>query len=49
MKRKGYSIATDIWAVGVIAFILMFGKHPFDDIDKDEDDLYESIVNVDYK
>lgn len=47
LSRKGFECRSDIWAVGVIAFVLLYGFKPFD-----ENDLYlthQRIVHDDYK
>lgn len=41
-----YTCAVDLWAVGVVTFIVLFGSFPFDDEDKLE--LFAKIRRVEY-
>lgn len=45
-KSKGISFESDIWAIGVSAFIMLTGKPPFDGGDKER--TYQKIKNCDY-
>ena len=39
VKKEKYSDKVDIWAIGVLAFTLLFGAPPFDpEEDEDEED-----------
>lgn len=29
LDQQGYTMRVDIWGLGIIMFILLFGKHPF--------------------
>lgn len=42
-KGSGYGLTCDMWAAGVIAFILIFGKAPF--YHKDRDELWRHICH----
>lgn len=47
INRNGFTYKSDVWAVGVITFVLCFGHKPFD-----ADDLYEThqrIVRANYR
>lgn len=44
LKFNRYSYKSDVWAIGVIAFELIFGHRPWKD--KDDDILYEKIVTT---
>ncbi|XP_057680456.1 serine/threonine-protein kinase H1 homolog [Corythoichthys intestinalis] len=44
--RKAYTCAVDMWAIGVIAYILLSGSMPFEDDSKTR--LYRSIVRGKY-
>lgn len=46
VNRKGFERRSDIWAIGVIAFILLYGCKPFEA--DDEKTTYDRIVRVDY-
>lgn len=44
---KGFTYRSDVWAVGVIAFVLCFGCKPFEE---DADfDIHQRIVRADYR
>ena len=40
-ENKGYSFEVDIWAVGIIMYVLLVGKYPF----KDKDEIKTKILN----
>lgn len=44
LKFNRYSYKSDVWAIGVIAFQLVYGQRPWKD--KDDDILYEKIMNT---
>ena len=46
LARKPYSSQVDLWAVGVITYILLSGTMPFDDENKSK--LYRLIIKVKY-
>lgn len=46
LLRTPYTVAVDLWAVGVITYILISGQMPFDDPNKMA--LYKRILVADY-
>lgn len=40
----GYSFPVDIWAAGVIAYILLCGYPPFNNEENDQDKLFDQII-----
>jgi protein serine kinase H len=46
LMRKPYTNAVDMWAIGVITYILLSGTMPFDDENKTR--LYRSIIRAQY-
>jgi serine/threonine protein kinase len=44
LKFNRYSYKSDVWAIGVIAFELVYGQRPWKD--KDDDILYEKIMKT---
>lgn len=44
LKFNRYSYKSDVWAIGVIAFELIFGQRPWKD--KDDDILYDKIMTT---
>ena len=46
LLRTSYTVSVDLWAVGVITYILISGQMPFDDPNKMV--LYKRILEADY-
>lgn len=46
VDRKGFALGSDIWACGVMAFVLLYGYTPFEEHDVME--TYKRISRVDY-
>ena len=44
LKFNRYSYKSDVWAIGIIAFELIYGHRPWKD--KDDDILFEKITNT---
>lgn len=47
VNRSGFERRSDIWAIGVITFILLYGYKPFEA--HDEKTTYDRIARVDYR
>lgn len=47
VEKQGFGQKSDIWAIGVIAFYLMYGRYPFTGSNKKR--IYASIIAVKYK
>lgn len=47
VNRKGFEFRSDVWAIGVIAFILSFGYKPFEENNLDA--VHRRIVLADYR
>lgn len=47
VNRKGFEFVSDVWAIGVIAFILLFGYKPFEENDLEA--VHRRIVRADYR
>lgn len=47
LERKLYSFGSDIWAIGVITYNLLFGKLPFAELDAKH--IEKRIKGIDYK
>ncbi|XP_034461073.1 serine/threonine-protein kinase DCLK1-like isoform X2 [Hippoglossus hippoglossus] len=45
VAETGYGLKIDIWAAGVITYILLCGFPPFRGGDKDQEDLFEHILS----
>src|SRR5699024_224072 len=44
LLEVGYGLPVDIWAAGVIAYILLSGYPPFANEDNDQDRLFDQII-----
>ncbi|XP_031636237.1 serine/threonine-protein kinase PLK1-like isoform X2 [Contarinia nasturtii] len=47
IMRKGFQTRSDVWAIGVICFVLLFGYKPFEEGDAFA--THERILSADYK
>ncbi|XP_028374644.2 serine/threonine-protein kinase DCLK3 [Phyllostomus discolor] len=43
LSEKGYGLEVDMWAAGVILYILLCGFPPFRSLDRDQDELFNII------
>ena len=41
--HTGYGLEVDMWATGVITYILLCGFPPFRSLDRDQEELFELI------
>ena len=49
LAEKGYDHAVDIWAAGVIAYVLLCGFPPFVSHDNNQDELFDQILQGRYE
>jgi serine/threonine protein kinase len=49
LEETGYGLKVDIWAAGVILYIMLCGFPPFRSPDKDQDELFDLIIAGDYE
>lgn len=49
LEETGYGIKVDIWAAGVILYIMLCGFPPFRSPNKDQDELFDLIVTGNYE
>lgn len=49
LEETGYGLKVDIWAAGVILYIMLCGFPPFRSANKDQDELFDLIIAGDYE
>jgi len=49
LAETGYGLEVDMWACGVITYILLCGFPPFRSVERDQDELFEVIQLGDYE
>ena len=49
LAEKGYDHSVDIWAAGVIAYVLLCGFPPFVSPDNNQDELFDQILQGRYE
>jgi serine/threonine protein kinase len=42
--KKGYNKSVDFWALGILAYELLFGIPPFYDFDRDTSIIFKQIL-----
>ena len=45
LKSVPYDKSVDIWGIGILSYLLLFGKLPFDDPDEDENEISRQTIN----
>ncbi|XP_028395670.1 serine/threonine-protein kinase DCLK1-like [Dendronephthya gigantea] len=49
LEETGYGLKVDVWAAGVIIYIMLCGFPPFRSPNKDQDELFDLIIAGDYE
>lgn len=49
LAETGYSLKVDVWAAGVITYIMLCGFPPFRSPNKDQDELFDLILAGDFE
>lgn len=49
LDESGYGLKVDLWAIGVICYILLCGFPPFRSTNHDQEELFDKILRGDYE
>ncbi|KAM4705097.1 serine/threonine-protein kinase DCLK3 [Rhinophrynus dorsalis] len=49
LSEKGYGLEVDMWATGVILYILLCGFPPFRSLERNQEELFQMVQNGEYE
>ncbi|XP_057312429.1 serine/threonine-protein kinase DCLK1-like isoform X2 [Hydractinia symbiolongicarpus] len=49
LDESGYGLKVDVWAIGVICYILLCGFPPFRSVNHDQEELFDKILRGDFE